>query len=310
MSISQSDLVLIKALTEGLAYLRRNPWQLDYVFQDVTASNLNVEFGREEIQRAKKWFLKTEIPVFGVYRLDKPIYPCITVSVLSSNESEAHAALGEIDPMVFPEDETVNKQDLVSVPDMIEGPFSPSYDITTGIVTIPDEFSTELIFVNQGLYSQTSNTTYQIQAILSDKTFLIDKGIRDNLTNSFITPAYNVLKVMRHIANFKEQYEINCCIKGTPGELYWLHAITTYVLLQRRQYLLEKYNIGLSNLSSGEMVLDEAQSPENFFQRRIIMTGMAEVRWVDCLSEYLEGVIGEINLVKSGDTTVASTLET
>ncbi len=310
MSVPQSDLILIKALSEGIAYLRKNPWQLDYVFQDVLATNLNKEFGREELARAKKWFLRTEIPVFAVYRLDRPIYPCITVSVVSSRESEAKSSLGEIDPMTFPEDETVNKQDLVSTPDMIAGPFSPSYDLVTGTVTLPDGFDTELIFVNQGLYSQNSKITYPITSIVSDNSFQIETNLRENFTNSFITPAYNTLKVMRHIANFDEQYEINCNVKGTPGELYWLHSITLYILLQQRQYLIEKFNIGLTNLSSGEIFLDEDQSPENFFTKKIMMSGYVEVRWVDRLSEYIEGVVGRINLVKNNDDTVFSTLET
>ncbi len=312
MSMPQSDLVLIKAVTEGIAYLRKNPWQLDYIFQDVMASNLSTEFGREEIARAKKWFLRTEIPVFAVYRLDKPIYPCVTVSVINSVEDKAHASLGEIDSQsdYYPDTETVRKQDLVSIPDMIAGPFSPSYDLETGIVTLPDGFDTELIFVNQGLYSATSATTYPITQISSGTSFKIEAGVRDNFTNSFIVPAYDVLKVMRHLANFNEQYEINCCVKGTPGELYWLHSIILYVLLQRRQYLIEKFNIGLSNLSSGEIQLDESQSPENFFTKIISMTGYVEVRWVDVLSEYIEGVSSTINLVKEGDDTIFSTLET
>ncbi len=306
----QSDLVLIKALTDGLMYLRQNPWQLDYIFQDVMATNLSQEFGKEEIARAKKWFLRTEIPVFSVYRLDKPIYPCISVSVISSVENKERSALGEIDPMVFPEEETVNKQDLVSVPDMIAGPFSPSYDFTTGIVTLPEGYDTDLIFVNQGLYSPASNTIYPILSIESGTTFKIEANVRDNFTNSFIKPAYDVLKVIRHIANFDEQYEINCNVKGTPGELFWLHAITLYILLQRRQYLLEKFNIGLGNLSSGEIHLDESQSPENFFVKTINMTGYVEVRWVDCLSEYVEGVSGTVNMLKSGDDTIFSSVET
>lgn len=274
------------------------------------AANLSLEFGREEIERAKRWFLRSEIPVFAVYRLDKPIYPCVTVAVVSSRESEAKASMGEIDPMVFPENETLNKQDLVSTPDFITGPFSASYDLATGIVTLPSGFDTELIFANQGLYSTTSGTNYVIEVILSSNTFRIAKNVRDNFTKAYIKPAYDTLKVMRHLANFDEQYEINCCTKGTPGELYWLHAIITYILLQRRQYLLEKYNIGLSNLSSGEVTLEEDQSPENFFYRKIMMSGYSEVRWVDVLSEYIEGVAEQVNLVKSNDSEVFATLKT
>lgn len=308
--ISQSDLILIKAITEGIKYLRQNPYHLDFIFASVEASNLATEFGKEEIARAKKWFLKTEIPALSVYRMDHPIYPCLTVNVKNSTESTGKAALGEIDPSVFPENETVEKQDLVSTPDISVGPFSPSYDLETGIVTLPDGFDTELIFVNQGLYSPSSNTTYPITQIVSDTTFKIATDIRDNFTDSYVVPAYSVLKVMRHIANFDETYEINCCVSGSPGELYWLHSIVLYILLQRRQYLLEKFNIGLGNVSSGEIQLDESQSPENFFFKTITMTGYSEVRWVDQLSEYVEGVSQEINLVKSDDDTIYATIET
>jgi len=133
-------------------------------------------------------------------------------------------------------------------------------------------------------------------AVTSDTEFVIDTDLSENMTGAYTISAYNSLKVVRRVSLFDEKYEINMIVAGSPGELYWLSSIIQYLLLQRRQYLLEKFNISLSSISLGE-ISQEQDGPEQFFIRTISMDGYVENRWVDNLSEYIEGITGEMNLV-------------
>lgn len=294
MGCSQSDLVIIKALRDGISYLRKYPAHLDFIFEDSTYDLVNSEFGKKEVDAAKKWFLNTNIPVLSVYRIDKPIFPCVTIEVKSSNEDKSKAGLGEADADIY--EEEVNPEQYISAPRINLGPFTPTYNLTTGIVTLPDGFDNSLIFPGQGLTSAVSGTTYPITTV-GGSTFTIATDIRDNFTNSYISPAYNTLHVTRRHAHFAEQYQINCYVSGATGELYWLHSIIQYILLQRRQYLFEKYNIGLGTISSGPIQKEMDDSTENFFLRSINMEANVEVTWVDAFEEFIEGIAVDVNVV-------------
>lgn len=307
MSMSQSDIILIKTIREGIDFLRKYPYHLDFVFQDAQSAVIENEFGQREIDQAKKWFLGTNIPVFATYRIDKPQYPCVTVNVLASNESKQYARLGETYPEVM--DEEMPSQGIL-IPQISSGPFSPSYDSTSGLITLPTGYDTSLIFPGQGLFSPTSQKTYLITDINSNNSFTIDTELIENFTASYVVPAYQTLHVTRNIAEFQEQYEINCIVSGLPGELYWLTAITSYILLQRRQFVLEKNNIQLGTFNVGPIEQSsDVNGTENFFQKTISMEGIVEVTWLESLDQHVEGISPIVNLVKNDDPTIYDTLK-
>lgn len=305
--MSQSDIILIKTIREGIDFLRKYPYHLDFVFQDAQSTVIENEFGQREIDQAKKWFLGTNIPVFATYRIDKPQYPCVTVNVLASNESERYARLGETYPEV--NDEEMDSQGIL-IPEISSGPFSPSYDSATGLITLPTGYDTSLVFAGQGLFSPTSQKIYVITTINSIDSFTIDTDLIENFTSSYVVPAYQTLHVTRNIAEFEERYEINCIVSGLPGELYWLTAITSYILLQRRQFILEKNNIQLGTFNVGPIEQSsDVNGTENFFQKTINMTGIVEVTWLESLDQHVEGITAAVNVLKSGDSTIYNTLK-
>ncbi len=166
MGLPQSDLILIKALREGINYIRQFPWHLDYIFQDVTQDLVNQEFGKKEIDAAKKWFLNTNIPVLSAYRIDRTIYPCVVVQVKSSNEDKSRSGLGESDSDVF--NEEVDANQFMSSPRISLGPFTPSYDLVTGNITLPAGFDNSLVFPGQGLTSPSTGNNYIIKSIIAN----------------------------------------------------------------------------------------------------------------------------------------------
>ncbi len=308
MSMSQSDIILIKTIRDGLDFIRKYPYHLDFIFQDAQSIIVEKEFGQKEIDNAKKWFLNTNIPTFSTFRIDKPQYPCVTVQVLSSNESKQYARLGE----TYPEynSEELDSQGIVKEPQISVGPFSPSYVQATGLITLPSGFDTSLVFPGQGLFSPTSNKIYTISAINGNNSFTIDINLVENFTGAYVVPAYQTLHVSRNIAEFSEQYEINCIVSGLPGELYWLTAIVSYILLQKRQFILEKNNIQLGTINLGPIdQSSDSNSTENFFSRTISMEGIVEVTWLETLDQHIEGISPVINIVKDSDPTLYSTLK-
>jgi len=308
MSMSQSDIILIKTIRDGIDFIRKYPYHLDFVFQDAQSIIIENDFGQKEIDNAKKWFLNTNIPVFATLRIDKPQYPCVTVQVMESNESKPYARLGETYPSF--NDEELDAQGILKEPQISVGPFSPSYNQTTGLITLPDGFDTSLVFPGQGLYSPTSGKIYTISAINSSNSFTINTNLIENFTGAYVVPAYQTLHVTRNIAEFLEQYQINCKVSGLPGELYWLTAIVSYILLQKRQFILEKNNIQLGTINIGTIEQDsDLSGTENFFSKTISMEGIVEVTWLETLDQHIEGISPIINVVKDSDPTLYETLK-
>ena len=307
MSISQSDLILNKIIREGIADIRKNNYHLDFIFQDSQSNIVKDQFGRREIDAAKTWFLQTNVPVFSTFRIDKPQYPCVTVQVMSSNESKQYSSLGESAYEIFPEE--VDSQGILA-PQISCGPFSLSYVSATGLITLPSGYDTSLIFAGQGLFSPTSQITYTITSINSINSFTIATGLVENFTGAYVVPAYQTLHATRNIAQFEEAYQINCIVSGNPGELYWLISVVSYILLQKRQFLLEQNNIQLGTINIGPIEQDSISDVETFFQRSISMTGIVEVSWLETLDQHIEGISSIINAVQANDPTIYNTLKT
>ena len=95
LGVHQSDVIIRTAIVAAIADLRANPWLLDYVFASLPRDDRTMkDYGEKEVQRAKEWFMKTNVPVFMVPRMDEAKVPCITIKLLDS--SEAEVTLGDV----------------------------------------------------------------------------------------------------------------------------------------------------------------------------------------------------------------------
>jgi len=307
MSFTPVDLVLLRAIKESMANIRANPWILDFIFERLIEEGLDLQklYGEREINRAKSWFLKNNIDVRLAYNLDGVQFPCVAIELLNSNESKQYAVLGDVAAPAWNED--VSQNNYVITPRALVGPFSSvNYSITTGEVTLPDGYDTELIFQNQALFAPLTKQEYIITSLNNTTTnsFYIESGLRENFTGSYITPAYKTLKVRREIAQFQETYNFKILVQGDVGQLVWLHTIVAYLLLKFRKTLLEKKNIGVTTISSGPIMQEDANAfgGEVIYSRNISMEGIAEVTWVSDLLQKFEGTIFTLTANTSNQT--------
>ncbi len=299
MGMPQSDLILLELFKQGMANLRANPYLLDYALDEllVPENDLLKSYGQKELDRAKRWFLNTAIDVRLAYTMESIKFPVLAIEMLNQAEMKQYAVLGDVAAPVW--DTDVSQNEYVVKPRALAGPYpSVNYSLTTGLVTLPAGFDTELIFQNQALLSNTSQEEYIITSINSSvsNAFYIAAGVRDDFTNSYIAPAYKTLKVKRNIIQLSESFNFKMLVQGDPGPLIWMHQIVSYLILKYRKTLLEAKNIYLSTITSGPFMQENPESygGEVVYSRSIMMDSQSEVTWVSNIDQKLEGVIFDL----------------
>lgn len=274
--------------------MRQKPFLLDFIFENLIAYDDDIakNWGQKEIDRAKKFFLSTDIDIRMQYNNDTIKTPCVSIELRNSQEIKDKAILGDIAAPVF--NETIDDFNYVNQPRNLSGTFpSVVYDSDTGLVTLPGGFTTDLIFAGQALYAPKSQTEYLISKInlANSNSFYIENGVVDDFANGYITPAYQSLKVIREIAYFQENYVFKVMVLGDAAELIWLHTIISYLALKFRREKLERKNIFVSSIASGpvEQADPSQYGGQNFYYREISMDAITEVTWVKEISDYIEG---------------------
>ena len=305
MGIPAIDLVLLNLIQKGIDNIRRSPWQLDFIFEDLVDPTLNLQtkYGQQEINNAKNWFMNNDIKVNLAYNRDSVKFPSITIAMNSSVENRDRAILGDVASPTY--DELKPDSQYEPTPRIVSGPFpSISYNKSTGLVTIPAPFDTTLVFSGQTLRSAVSGQYYTITSINDSTSFYIPTNINDNFAEGYIAPAYMNLKVRREIALFDESFDISCSVKGDSGELTWLHSIVQYILLREKKYLAEKQNFGLTFISSGPVngnEWSEIGNGELVYERTIRIDGIVEYTWVSSLVDHIEGTSVTVNFTQPGN---------
>lgn len=208
-----SDILIRGAVVAGLEDLRKNTFLLDYVFMWYRNDDLtNKTYGDTERQRAKNWFLNTEIFVSMNYRADDVKFPLVSIGLQSS--SEDMATLGDIN---FDTREDVPSSEVSTAPNLLLGPLTPlSYDSVTGIVTLADNLTTENVFENAIFVDTTSGIGYPIIQVNDGNTFKIATDIVANFTNSFIAPIDNFYVASLESCLFKQTFSIKVFAQGEP----------------------------------------------------------------------------------------------
>ncbi len=296
MSFAPSDLILLQLFKQGMADIRANPYLLDFIFDQllVPENDLLKSYGQREVDRAKRWFMNTAIDVRLAYTMQEIKFPVLAIEMLNQAEMKQYAVLGDVAAPVW--DSDVSQNEYVIKPRALAGPYpSVNYSLTTGLVTLPTGFDTELIFPNQALLSNKSQEEYLITSINSSvsNAFYIATDIRDDFTNSYIAPAYKTLKVKRNIIQLSESFNFKMLVNGDPGPLVWMHQIVSYLILKYRKTLLEAKNMFLSTITSGPFMQENPESygGEVVYSRSIMMDSQSEVTWVSSIDEKLEGVV-------------------
>ena len=299
MSIISTDVLVKTMLEAAIADLRKNPWLLDDVFGGLAADPLaSLDYGFKEVEQAKKWFLNTNIFIFMQFRVDDPIFPCITIVHNSSAEMIERTSLGdnrlggEIDPSF-----------IRSVPQKVYSNFTPvAYDPVTGIVRLPANLDTEQMARGMFLVSQRSGHAYEIKKIKSDVQFVIATGVADDFTSVYIVPPTSLWNVERELSFLREVFQIGAHTQSDPNQNIWLHQILWYSLLRYKEAYLEGRGFELSTLSSGPMERNPKFESDIVFSRYITLSGQQQIDWIKYIAPKLQIVRGGLVIMDGPKT--------
>lgn len=282
LGVFQSDVIIRTALEQAIADMRANPWLLDYVFSSLRDDTLTSSaYGEKEIAQAKKWFLKTEIPVMLSARVpDGARYPVVvTLDLLSSTEEENSLADIHYHPQ---EDVEVEWHALTSRFDPVR------YDVLTGRMEVSSTVGDELVIARGMVVVDRVGKTHEITEVESRTVFYIAKNTVADFHGSFIKPARPSYVAGLEGAAFKESYAIGChVLSGEAVHLFYLHSIVVFALLRYRQSLLEDRGFERSFIASTAFDYEPGLTPEVGFWRTINMIGHVRQVWPKTLSPKL-----------------------
>ena len=262
--------------------MRAHPQLLDYVFHSLaTDDETSQSYGEKNIEEAKKWFLKTAIPVFLSIRPGEPKVPAITIALLESNEAES--TLGDLN---YDVDETTKSDWPVLI-----GPFAvESYDAVTGIVTVPTSVSNELVIVEEMTIADKVGNLYPILSVYSENRFAIKAGTIADFGSALIKSAKPQLMTSIESLSFKETYQIGCHAGFEIPYITYLHSIMVFILLRYKQTLLEKRGFERSVISSSQLQKNERFEMENVYSRFVNISGYVRQSWPKDQSKRLASV--------------------
>lgn len=338
--IFQADIILRTALKAGIDDLRANPWLLDYVFasltQDVEDGQLvrvdtTKDYGEKEIDKAKRWFLKTDIPVMVAPRIDEARIPSITIKLAESTEAEV--TLGDIHYQTTESTPTTTWPPLA-------GPFVvDTYDPSTGIVGIPASVSDNFIIVPGMVLVDAKGQIFTIQSIVQDQaevevqtaddlaatlpmpldgsvvgTTIVPPEDNDTLrvvvspatgadfTRTLLKGAQPSLVTQLESVRYRETYQIGVHVASEPVYLTWLHSIIVFILLRYKQDLLEARGFEQSVPNSTDFDRnDNFPEDQNVFSRYINVTGYVRQYWPKRIDRAITSVTGTIQIEGAGN---------
>lgn len=295
--IFQGDILIKTVIELALQDMRQNSWVIEDVFRSLVENPiLNWKYGLKEVTRAKEFILNNNIPVYMRHRVDKQEFPCITISIGSSQEDKSLATLGDLSHIV----ESYSPDEIGKSIKYIIPPFQPtSYDSTTGIIEAPDSVE-NIEYVAEGMIAVDPETGQGFFVIEKAGTngFRIAAGSTLTGTKVAIVPRYALYRARRERAISQETYNIGCHAEGDPSTLIFLHGVVKYALFRYREGLLEHNNFQLSKLSSTDLLKNESFGVENIYSRWITIAGQVEESWIKSPFRVIEGAV----LKDSSDT--------
>ena len=287
--IYQGDLIIKTAVELALNDIRQNPWIIEDIFGSLIENPyLSQIYGMKEIDRAKEFFLNNDIPVYMRHRVDKQEFPCVTISIGDSKEDNSLAVLGDASHMVT----EYSADDLGNPIKFIVNPFTPiSYDPDTGIVEVPEDVE-GYRYIEAGQIAVDPNTGegYIVQGRAGNNGFRIDEGLVLSNQQFAIVPQYQQYRARREITRSQESYNIGCHVEGDPSTLMFLYSIVKYAMFRYREGLFEFQNFQLSNITSTDLIRNDAFGIENVYSRWITLKGQIEETWVKVPHRFIESV--------------------
>jgi hypothetical protein len=280
LGIHQSDIIIRSAIIAGIADMRANPWLLDIVFASLAQDKLTMgDYGEQEIAQAKKWFLKTDIPVFMNTRIDEAKLPAISIALQESVEQQA--TLGDVHYM--PQETTEADWPALA------GPFAPlAYNAGSGIMKLPADVVAEVVLVPGMVLVDRVGRVHPVLEVLDADTVAIKAGTIADFGVTILKGAKPQFVTTLESLVFRETYSIGLWAQGEAVHLTYLYSIVDFVLLRYKEALLEARGFETSTISWSNVSRNEQTENELVFTRFCNLTGLVRQYWPKVTSKQLE----------------------
>lgn len=297
LGIHQSDVIIRSAIIAGINDLRNNPFLLDYVFASLPRDALTAaEYGEAEVTQAKRWFQNTNISVYVNVNPESVKFPCITITLMSSNEQEAEDTLADIH-YVPHEDNDGDWPTLIGPIDVV------AKDPVAGTVTL-DPVALGTFVLAPGMILLTkAGKQLSITSVIDN--VVTCTGALGDLSQIQVKPSRPAQVATIESALFRETYALGCHSDSEPVHLTYLHSVVVFVLLCYRQTLLEARGFERSTVSSTDFKREEDLLPEVLYSRFVTITGTVRQIWPKLIVPKIQSLRVEMEATNLDDTEVA-----
>jgi len=310
--IFQGDIIIRAAIELGIQDMRKNPWLIDHMMQDLKTINYFADrYGQKQIDACKEWLKNNEIEVNLMGRDDKDRLPCVTIQLgPSSEKAEMKTMADQSTEKVILMPNEIGKP----IPYIVK-PFVPTgYDSHSGKVSLDP--SVDLSGVSEGmiLVNPDNGTGYKILGISSECSILIEPNLDVEATQFGVVPQFPYYKARVEHSFFDETYNIGCHAHGDAQNLLFLWSIVKYSILRYRESLLEANGFAESSISSSGPDFDEhftTAGGEKAWARYMNLNGQIENSWIKAPRRFIEaialkkkvgnGYIGGISIISNTD---------
>ena len=291
MGIFQGDIIIKNAIELGLEDMRKNPWLIDHMLEDLSQNTyFKNKYGQKQIEACKDWFLNNKIDIYMRHRKDKDQLPCITIAMAPNPEIESMKLMADQSTetiMLLPN--KIGKP----IPYIVR-PFTPtSYDPNSGEVGIPSDI-TDLDTVAPGmvLVDPSTGNGYVIEEIVPNG-IKIQAGVSIEATQLGIVPQYQYYTARIEHTFFQDTYQIGCHSHGEAQSVIWLWSIVLYSILRYKESLLEAQGFTQSTVSNSDLDINESWSSsvsEEVWSRFITLSGIVENSWIKTPQRIIEKI--------------------
>lgn len=300
--IFQGDIFIKTAIELGIEDMRKNPWLIDHMLEELTNNRYTREkYGEKQVQACKEWLANNEINVYMRPREDRDEPPCVTIEMGSSNEKEEMKHLA---------DQSTEKTILLPnkigkpIPYIIK-PFAPTgYEMSTGEVGIDPSIDLTGVAPGMILVDPALGVGYVIQDVIPNGV-VIEPNLQIDTTQFGIVPKHQYYVARIEHTFFDDTYNIGCHAHGDPQNVIFLWNIVKYSILRYRESLLEANGYAQSCLNSeglGPDAVWSTQGGERAYTRNLQLKGQVEDTWIKSPRRVIETVVFRKKIAKTCNT--------
>ena len=89
------QLALQNIIQSGLREIKANPAILDDIFGYMYTDELSEDYGEDQVNKIRTWFLGTKVPVLHAWTFNADRIPCISIHLADESEDESKTAVGD-----------------------------------------------------------------------------------------------------------------------------------------------------------------------------------------------------------------------